>query len=76
MDDRSLRLWTTVGLCAGGLCLLLLVAFYLRSKRSFFSDFGQGGGILRTAEPSTAVDGQPSEDGMEAAPGEAAVEEG
>lgn len=67
-DEHTFKwIWTTAAV-AGGLCVVLLVLFYVRSRRSFARDFSPPG-IVGAPEPGTAADREQAPDGVEAPEG-------
>lgn len=69
-DERTFKwLWTTA-VVAGGLCVVLIVLFYARSRRSFARDFSPPG-FVGTPEPAPPAGDPAAGRDVEAPPGEA-----
>jgi hypothetical protein len=66
LDERSqARVFATVGLVVAGLCLALMVAYYVRTRRSFVADWS-GRGLLGSQESVAPVDAPSSDEDVEA----------
>jgi hypothetical protein len=67
MNEIDYRRLATVGIIAAGLCLVILIATYWRTKRSFVKDFtepglvGETNAVVEVEPESSAADGQAAE---------------